>query len=710
MLATGLQTPGGPAPSNREFSMGGIMSARPLAQLMGDERKAAADRAVAANNEPVVQSLAALIRRHWTMAKEAKQDPEREMLRALRALRGEYDPDKLNQLKQQNSSEIYMMLFATKARQAKALLADVLLGTGDDKPWSLRPTPVSTLPPDIVEQIMQATAQLVQQAEQGPQPMEVEQIRQLLRDAKTRAEAALALEARVRCARAETKLEDMMVEGEFIEALDQFLDDMMVFKSAFLKGPVIRKKGTLDWAPSADGTYEPQVTESNKACWERVDPLMIYPAPWSKGINDAFLFERHRLSAQSLNELIGVEGYSEDAIRQVIDAHGAGGLREWLSIDTERSTAEGRSLSALDSSSDLIDALQYWGRVTGKTLLEWGLAPAEVPDEAKVYEVEAWLVGSWVIKAAINADPLARRPYYTDSFKRQPGAFWNLSLYDTMSDCQDMCNAAARALSNNMGIASGPQVWVNVDRLPQGENITAMYPWKITQTTSDPMGSSAAPMGFFQPPSNAAELMGVFEKFSQLADEYTGIPRYMTGDGAAGGAGRTASGMSMMIGNAGKTTKSSVSSLDLRVIGPAVRRGYEHIMRYVGDPDLKGDLNVVARGALSLMTKDAAQVRRNEFMTLALQSPIVQEMIGPEGMASLLRATTRTLDLDSASIVPSDSELRIKLQMAQAQAQQMQLAQQGPQGQQAPGGQAPQGPTASAELENGAPATDNFGA
>jgi hypothetical protein len=683
------------------------MSARPLAQLMGDERRAATERATAANNEPVVQSLTALIRKHWTIAKQAKVEVERDMLRALRALRGEYTPEKLSQLKSQGSSEIYMMLFATKARQAKALMGDVLLGTGDDKPWSLRPTPVSDLPPDIVEEIMGATSTLVQQAEQGPAPMSVEQIRQLLRDAKTHAEAAIALESRVRCSRAETKLEDMMAEGGFVEALDEFLDDMMVFKSAFLKGPVVRKKGTLEWVQGEGGTYEPQVSETNKPCWERVDPLMMYPAPWAKGVNDAFLIERHRLSVQSLNELIGVEGYSEDAIREVISAHGTGGLREWLSIDTERSSAEGRAMGAQTAGSDLIDALQYWGQVTGKLLIEWGLDPEEVPDESKVYEVEAWLVGNWVIKAAINADPLARRPYYTDSFKRQPGAFWNLSLYDTMSDCEDMCNAAARALSNNMGIASGPQVWINVDRLPQGEDITALYPWKITQTTSDPMGSSAAPMGFFQPPSNASELMGVFEKFSQLADEYTGIPRYMTGDGAAGGAGRTASGMSMMIGNAGKTTKSSVSSLDLRVIGPAVSRGYEFIMRYVGDPDLKGDLNVVARGALSLMTKDAAQVRRNEFMTLALQSPIVQQMIGPEGLASLLRATTRTLDLDSASIVPSDSELRIKMQQMQIAQQQQAMAQQGQPGQPSAG---PQGPTASAELANGAPATDNFGA
>ena len=49
--------------------------------------------------------------------------------------------------------------------------------------------------------------------------------------------------------------------------------------------------------------------------------------------------------------------------------------------------------------------------------------------------------------------------------------------------------------------------------------------------------------------------MGIYEKFATLADEYTGIPRYMTGDASVGGAGRTASGMSMLMSNAGKSIK-----------------------------------------------------------------------------------------------------------------------------------------------------------
>lgn len=677
------------------------MSARPLKTLLEDERREALARATAANTTSVVISLAAQIRRHWSEAKQAKQDVEREMLAAVRARRGEYSPEKLSDLKSQNSSLIYMMLFATKARQAKALLSDVLLGSGNDKPWTMRPTPKPSLPDDLTAQLLAEASEIVYQAQEMGVPMSNEDIRDLLRDAKLRAEEAVFSEARERCRRAEVKIEDMLAEGGFMAALDGFLDDLTCFKTAFIKGPIVRRTGVLTWVPQPDGTSEPEAVEENKAQWERVDPFNIYPAPWARNVQDGYLIERHRLSPSALSDLIGVDGYSDDAIRQVLDTHATGGLHEWLSVDMERATAEGRDTSFAHAGSDLIDALQYWGEVPGKILREWGMTEEEVPDQAKVYSVEAWLVGSWVIKAVINTDPLARRPYYGDSFERIPGAFWGTSLYDTVRDCEDMCNATARALANNMGISSGPQVWVNNDRLPNGEDITTMFPWKIWQTLSDPMGSTTPPIGFFQPSSNAAELMGVFEKFSALADEVSGIPRYMTGDGTAGGAGRTASGMSMMIGNAGKTVKKSLASIDMNVISPAIRGAYEFVMRYVGDPDMKGDLQIVARGAMSLVTKDTAQVRRNEFL-MATANPIDMQIIGLDGRAALLREAAKTLDMNTEDIVPSASTVKLRAMQAQMQAQ-MQGAN-GTPPQQAPQGQPPE----KRQLMNGAPATDNF--
>lgn len=671
------------------------MGMRTLGSIQAEEATAAAvARATETANQEVMIGLVGHLRKHWQMAKDAKLDVEQEMLEAVRAKNGRYPAKIEAELAKSGESQIYMMLFATKARQAKALLTDVMIGSGVEKPWTMTPSPKPDIPQEDITQVLQGIQQVVAQAEMLGQGMSVEDIRQLMRDARDRMEHAVMEQARDEATRAEKTVEDVLVEGGFLEAMDEFLDDITTFKSAFIKGPVIKNTPMLKWAKQPDGTSVPEVTVTPKMTWERVDPFMMYPVSWAKNCNDAPLIERHRLSRSDLSAMIGVDGYSEDAIRAVLDNHGVGGLTDWLQVDSEREQAENRDDT---SDSELIDALQCWDTVSGKMLREWGMK--EITDDAKEYPVECWLIGQWVIKCIINPDPLGRRPYYSDSYSRVPGAFWKKSLYDLIKDCVGMCNAAARALANNLGISSGPQVGLNIDRLPAGEELTEMFPWKVWQFTADPMGSGAPPISFFQPTSNAAELMGVYDKFSLMADEYSGIPRYMTGTEGTPGAGRTASGLSMMVGNASKVIKSLVSSIDLHVTAPAVQRAFEFKVQY--DPEFKyrGDLQVVARGALSLQVKESANQMRMQWLQ-ATANPIDMQITGIEGRAAVLRAMAGNLNMNPDSVVPSMSALKLK----QAQAV-MAQQQQSPQGQQpAP----PSGPQSGQVLQDGRPITDQF--
>jgi hypothetical protein len=395
----------------------------------------------------------------------------------------------------------------------------------------------------------------------------------------------------------------------------------------------------------------------------------------------------------------------------VLEQYGKGGLRDWIYVDMNKAAAEGKSTMGVQQNpSELIDALQFWGNVQGQLLLDWGMPDDQVPDPLMDYAIEAWVIGSWVIKAIVNPDPLGRKPYNKASYEEVPGAYWGNSVADLCRDTQDVCNAAARSLVNNMSIASGPQVVYNIDRLPQGENITQLYPWKVWQVTSDPLAGTAPPMQFYQPTSLAQELMAVYERFSVLADEYTGIPRYMTGDSAAGGAGRTASGMSMLMSNAGKAIKQVVGNIDESVIRPVIERLYFYNMRYSEDPDLKGDVRVIARGATSLIIKEQAQVRQNQFLQIALQSPIVQQVVGMEGIAELLRQSAKTLDMNPDHIVPPVEVLKQRMaQAAQQQAAQQQAVLMAEQanGQAQAGGSAPAHRPGS-QLANGAPVSNNF--
>jgi hypothetical protein len=237
-----------------------------------------------------------------------------------------------------------------------------------------------------------------------------------------------------------------------------------------------------------------------------------------------------------------------------------------------------------------------------------------------------------------------------------------------------MVNAAARSLANNMGISSGPQVGVNVSRLPPGEDITEMYPWKIWQFQSSEFNDGSQPLQFFQPNSNANELMAVFEKFSARADEDTMIPRYMTGESSPG-AGRTSSGLSMLISNAGKGIKQVISNIDRSVIVPSIERLYQDNLRYSKDPDLIGDVKAVAKGATSLVVKEAEAVRRNEFLQIVLNSPVAQQIVGMDGAAELLREQARNLSGNVNRIVPDRPTLTAMQNLQQQNAQlQEQLA------------------------------------
>ena len=715
-----IQMSGNNAPGST--SVGGLVQMKSLKQTQSDEQ--AKRDAWQENTTQYIQGIASHIRKCWMSARMAKEmTVEQKMLKSVRQRRGEYDPDIMADIIEQGGSGIYMMLTSNKCRAASSWLRDVLLNTSEEKPWTLSPAPVPELAPDVISEIMQDSQnQLAQMYQQGQTPSDSE-VRQMLMAMKDVAEAQAREIAEADADRMENKMQTQLLEGGWIHALSDFIDDITTFPSAFLKGPVVRKKPKMKWVPGGPSGYQLQIEDTLVLEWERVDPFMMYPAPDATGIDDGYMIERHKLSRQDLRQMMGVEGYSDGAILGVLDDYGRGGLREWLYVDTAKATAEGKSVLGVQTNpSELIDALQFWGPVQGRMLLDWGVDPTTIDDPMDEYQVEAWLVGTWVIKAVVNPDPLGRKPYYKASYEEVPGAFWGNSVADLCRDAQSMCNATARALANNMGLASGPQVVYNVDRLPKGENITQMFPWKIWQVTSDPMGSSTqAPMQFFQPQSMAQELLLVYDKFSAMADEYTGIPRYMTGDSPAGGAGRTASGMSMLMSNAGKALKQVIASVDEHLIKPCIDRLYFYNMQFSDDPDLKGDVNIIARGATSLMTKEAAHQRQMEFLQIAVSNPLVGQIVGNEGVAEILRNAAKDLSMNTDKIVAPLPILR-KRWADQAQQQAAMQAQMAAMGQQ-PGGPPPgqpgpppgvasppkpQNQMDQRHLMNGAPMVNNF--
>jgi len=216
-------------------------------------------------------------------------------------------------------------------------------------------------------------------------------------------------------------------------------------------------------------------------------------------------------------------------------------------------------------------------------------------------------------------------------------------------------------MANNLGISSGPQVEVNVDRLPPGEPITEMYPWKIWQTNADTTGSGQPAIRFFQPQSNSAELMAVFEFFEKKADDSTNIPRYAYGNEKVGGAGSTASGLNMLMTSAAKGIKNAIGNIDQGVIKPTLQMMFAHNMMYDPDPTIKGDVKVIARGSTAVLVKEHNQQRRQEFL-MATNNEIDMGIMGVEARAEILREVADPLNMNTDRIIPSRQDLRARME------------------------------------------------
>lgn len=608
-------------------------------------------------------SLAGYVRQRWDAARRAKEPHKERILRNLRQRNGEYDPDELAQIQESGSPAIYMMLTAVKCRAAKSWIRDVLIPAGD-RPFQALPTPVPDLPPEIHMQVQQRVDHDAQQFLAMGGQINQQMYDQVLKRAEGMVRQQLEEKAKLAAERLEDKVEDKLSEGRWQAEFDAVISDIVDFPIGIIKAPVTRQRNRLSWGEGG----VPEVIRELVDEVERVDPLDLYPAPGITEIEDGDIIQRHRLTRSQLYDLIGVDDYDEEAIREALREYDQGGLMGWeeQSLQSQVDTANDDDRSQLDDTR--ITAIEFWGDVPGSRLVEWGME--EIQDEERDYPVCCWLIGRHVIKAALNTDPMGRKPYSKASFEVVPGSFWGRGVPDLIRDSQKMVNSAARALAVNMGLASGPQVVVDTNALPPGQDITNMFPWKIWQLNWE-RGTTRVPIHFFQPNPMTDQLLKVYEHFSRQADETSGIPAYTYGSSHIGQAGRTASGLSMLMNAASKAIKNVISHIDTGIIVPVVRRFVDLVMQFEFDPAYAGDIQVQAKGSLSLVHKEQVQMRRLEYLQQTM-NPIDFQIMGPDGRAALHREVVKSLDIGPDEVIPDREELmqRVQAQMAQQQPQQ----------------------------------------
>jgi hypothetical protein len=651
----------------------GVLQVIPPAALEQQEAQRAQDLADAASAaQPIPTQLAGFIRGRWEIFRNHRNTASgwsERLLVALRTFNGQYDATKLNEIRKFGGSEVYLRLVAQKCRAATSLLRDIYLGA--DRAWSVKPPAAPDPPANVIAMINKMLGHertMVQSQTGQPPPADSETNRRLLL-----MQAAMDKAKKTACDQAklsEDKIEDILRQGGFYTAMAEFLVQLCIFPYSCICGPEVKILPELQWP---DGGGPPTVNRIPKLTWRSPSPFDLWWTPGVSDIAQAEIVEKIRMTRAELNDLLDLPGYDQQAIREVLQHYGQGGYYDnWDTTDAERAVLENKENPAWNRSG-LITGMLYNGPVQGQMLEQYGV---QVDDPLRDYYIQAWMIGPYIIKAHLAPSPRQRHPYFITSFEKVPNTPIGNGLTDILVDLQEIVNGTVRALVNNISIASGPQVVVRDDRLSPDETGEDLYPWKRWHVRSDPLSStSEEPISFFMPTSNAQEMTAVFDKFVGMADDVSAIPKYIGGQAGSGGAGRTASGLAMLMGNASKILQTVAANVDRDVMEPALMQLADLILLTDETGILTGEEKISVQGVQVAVQRETIRQRQVEYLQ-ATNNPVDNHIMGLKGRGAVLRSVASTIGLDGEVVVPSDQDLEQLQQQKQQQDQQGPIAQQ----------------------------------
>jgi hypothetical protein len=144
----------------------------------------------------------------------------------------------------------------------------------------------------------------------------------------------------------------------------------------------------------------------------------------------------------------------------------------------------------------------------------------------------------------------------------------------------------------------------------------------------------------------------LFDKARVLADESTGFPSFAHGQTGVMGVGRTASGISMLMNAASGSIKTVIKNTDDYLLKPMGEAFFSFNMQFDYDSDIKGDLEVKARGTESLMANEVRSQRLMQFLQVASNPALMPFAKFPY----IIREIAKSMELDPEKVTNSLEE------------------------------------------------------
>lgn len=596
---------------------------------------------------------------------------EKRWIDDLEQYHGKYDEETLKNLSKAEKSQLFINMTRPKTDAMSARLMDLLFPT-DDKNWGIAPTPVPSLT-EAAKKATEAAKAAREQAKQAAEQMEgqqgqpnpaVDQVKALEEQAKEAERAATQLDAamqegRKRADLMEKKIDDQLKESQYAAAMRDVIEDACKLGTGVCKGPVTGDRVRKGWKRQQEqnasgenvmGSYTLEYSAGDQPAMRYTDIWGFFPKMDERKIEDSEgVFERHLLNKKGMRKLARLPGFDKDRIRSLIEAGPRHKAPEYLTSL--------RSITGSNDqiSQDLYHVWEYSGPLDAEDMKglasatgdEDTLAELNDVDELTEFNAVVWFCQGELLKFSIYPFDSGECMYSVFNLAKDEASIFGYGIPAVMRDPQKSLNAGWRAMMDNAGLASGPQIVIAQGLIEPADGNYTVVPRKVWLAKEGlPQNHSA--FDTFNIDMHQTEMANIIEISRQLIDDVTAMPMMTQGDPGSLPKDTPYGSMILLTNNSNVVFRRIVKNFDDDVTTPNIRRFYDWNMQFSEDDSIKGDYDVDARGSSVLLVRE---LQAQSLFAIALQ------LGGHPIYGSMLKNKAVLKKLFQAHMIPADEVL-----------------------------------------------------
>jgi len=607
--------------------------------------------------------LAGYVRKKFDDSENGRRSHEKRWLQAYKNFRGIYDST--TQYRDSERSKVFIKITKTKVLAAYGQIVDILFAN-KKFPLVVEPTPM----PEGIEEFAHQKTPLDEMSDPygfegdgqqlAPGALSVEKPHRLgsydkelpnvLAAGPSKMGEPQVKPAQKMALRMEKCIHDQLLDTNAVNVFRTAIFESALLGTGIVKGPFNFYKRVHKWEKDEEGNRKYTPYEKIVPRIESVSVWDFHPDPSATSIEDCeYVIQRHRMSRQQLRSLVMRPHFDAEAIEECLaegpnyeDKYYEDTIRE---DETEPYYQENR-----------FEVLEYWGVIDKKYADEVGMDGVNEMSQFDQIQVNVWVCGTMILRCVANPFTPARIPFQAFPFEINPYQLWGVGVAENMEDAQLLMNGHVRMAIDNLALAGNLVFDVDEASLVPGQNMD-IFPGKIFRRQSGVSGTAINGLKF---PNTAGENIQMYQISRQLADEETGIPSILHGQTGVTGTGRTASGLSMLMGSAGLAMKTVIKNIDDNLLKPLGEAYFQWNMQFNDDvDDIQGDLEIKPRGVAAVMQKEV----RSQRLTSLLQT-VANPMLAPFiKIPNLIRELAIAQDIDPDSLVNDANEAQIYAEM-----------------------------------------------